>query len=333
MISTETATPSPTTQLVGSITLVADIGEPSDWTPAGLTWKGIRAAGLRLGAATALVEPVSNADLPEDIERAASAQRGVVVTVGPAADPVVQAAAPAHPATQFFEIDVVVPAGSPANVHGLVFDDAEAGYLAGFVAAALASSRAIGMVGDTKADTSSANYAASFRNGALEAAPDVAVAIAYAGTSDSPDEGRTAAAGLVKAGSSIILAMPSLSGIGALREACARKVQLVAVDTDAWQIVPDVRPCLIVSVMNRYDVAVTAALLAVASGQPIPRLTVNSVANGAIALSDFHTALPAGFQARLETVIGALERGPPRPSPAPPTAAPSAGATASPGPS
>ncbi len=62
------------------------------------------------------------------------------------------------------------------------------------------------------------------------------------------------------------MAMPSLSGIGALREACARKARLVAVDTDAWQTVPDIQPCLIVSVMNRYDVAVTAAIVAIATG-------------------------------------------------------------------
>ncbi len=170
------------------------------------------------------------------------------------------------------------------------------------MAAAFAGTGKVGMVGDTQTDTSSANYAAGFRSGASEAVPGVTVSVAYAGTPDAPDKGRTAAAGLVKAGSSVIMAMPSLSGIGALREACARKAQLVAVDTDAWQTVPDVRPCLIVSVMKRYDVAVTAAHPRPSRrGSTLPRVTLNDVANGGIALSDFHADLPAGLpgQARV----------------------------------
>jgi basic membrane protein A len=333
IISTETAEPSPTPWLVKTITLVALIGEPKDWTPAGLTWNGIQAAAIQIGAATSLVQPLSNAELTADVDTAAGADGTVVVTVGPSADAAVQAAAAAHQTTQFLEVDVVPPAGSPANVHGLAFDEAEAGYLGGYVAAAFAGRGKVGMVADTQTDTSSANYAAGFRSGASEAVPGVTVSVAYAGTPDAPDKGRTAAASLVKAGDSVIMAMPSLSGIGAMREACTRKAQLVAVGTDAWQTVPDVRPCLIVSVMKRYDVAVTTAIFGVAAGRTLPLVTLNDVANGGIALSDFHAGLPAGFQASLDAVLGTLKSGPPRPTPAPPTAEPSARASGSPEPS
>jgi basic membrane protein A len=189
------------------------------------------------------------------------------------------------------------------------------------------------MVGDTKTDTPTANYAAGFRNGASEAVPGIAVTVAYSGTPDLPEEGRTAAAALVKAGDTVIMTMPNLSGIGAMREACTRKAQLVAIDMDAWQTVPDVRPCLIVSITNRYDVAITDALLAVAAGRALPLVTVNDVANGGIALSAFHADLPAGFQADLDAVIGALKAGPPRPTATPSSAAPSGGASGSPAPS
>src|ERR1035437_9509942 len=85
-ISTETATPGPTRQLVKSITLVASIGEPKNWTPAGLTWNGIESAAARIGATTTLVQPASNAELADDIDQAAAAAAaaGIVVTVRPA---------------------------------------------------------------------------------------------------------------------------------------------------------------------------------------------------------------------------------------------------------
>ena len=329
-ISTETATPTPSPRLVKSVTLVAQIGEPKDWTPAGLAWKGVQAAATQVGATSALVEPASNAELSADIDKAAGAEGTVVVTLGPEANTAVQAAAKAHPATQFLEMDIVVPQTSPANVHGLVFDEAQAGYLGGYVAAALATSGKVGMVGDTKTDARSANYGAGFKAGASQANAGVAVAFAYAGTPDSPDKGRTAAAGLVKAGDTVVMATPSLSGIGALREACSRKAQLVAVDTDAWQTVPDIRSCLIVSVMKRYDVAISAAIVTISSGNALPQVAVNGVAGGGIALSDFHVVLPAAFQDRLNAVVGALANGTARPTAAAPTSGSSADASSSP---
>ena len=316
---TPTATPIPTPQLVESITLVASIGEPKAWTPAGLTWIGIQSTAARIGAAAGLVQPVSNAELMADVEQAAQAHGAVVVTVGPAADAVVQAAAAAHPATQFLEIDVAVPDMSPPNVHGLVFDEAEAGYLAGYVAAKFATSGKVGMVGDTAADTSTSNYAGGLRSGALQAAPAAVVSVAYGGSPDLPDRGRTAAAGLVKAGNSVIVVMSSLTGIGASRQACSSQVRVVAVGTDAWQTVPDVQACLIVSVMKRYDVAVTGAITAVASGKTVAGLAMNDVADGGIALSDFHADRPTGFGSDLDALIATLRAGPPRPTPAPPT--------------
>jgi basic membrane protein A len=336
-ISFATATPTAIPHLVRSITLVALIGEPKDWTPAGLTWKGVQTEAARIGATASLEEPDSATALAADLESAAKTDGAVVVTVGPAADPAVQVAATAHPATQFLEMDVVAPDSSPANVHGLAFDEAEAGYLGGYVAAAFASSgsgsASIGMVGDTKTDARSANYEAGFRSGAAEESPDATVAVAYATNPDSPDKGRTAAAGLIQDGSTVIMAMPSLSGIGALREACAGKTRVVAVDTDAWQTVPDIRTCLIVSVMKRYDAAVAAAIETTNSAGSIPRVVVNDVANGGISFSEFHATVPAGFLARLAAVVATLKAGPPRPTSAPPTATPSGCACGTPSPS
>jgi basic membrane protein A len=329
-LATPTATPTPTPHLIASITLVAPLGDPRDWTSAGLTWLGIGTVATRIGATASLVEPASNAGLQPAIDTAAAAEKAVVVTVGPDAAQVVLVAAGAHPATQFIEVGVVVPDGSPANVHGLAVDQAEAGYLAGFLAASFTTSGRIGMVGDTKADARSANYAVGFTSGSGQAAPTVAVGIAYAGTADLPDKGRTAAASLVKAGDAVILTMPGLAGIGAAREACTRKALLIAVEMDAWHVLPDVQPCLIVSVVARYDVAIDAAILALATGNRLGRVTVEDIANGGLALSDFHADLPPGVQPRLAAVLATLAGVPPRATAAPPTPAATAAPSASP---
>lgn len=307
---------------------MASLGEPKDATPAGLTWAGIQATAGRIGATATLVEPATRMAVTAEINTAAGAGRAVVVTVGSDATDVVLAAAAAHPTTQFLEMDVVVPDGAPANVHGLLFDQAEAGYLAGYIAASFSETGKVGIVGDSAADAATANYAAGFRAGAAQAVPGSTVSVGYAGTADAPEKGRTAAAALIKGGNDTILAMPNLSGIGAMRETCDRKSRFVAVGTDAWQTVPDARPCLIASVLDRYDTAVATALLALATGQTLTQRVMNDVSNDGIVVSEFHADAPAGFGTGLAGVVATLKSGPPRPTPAPATSQPSAPAGA-----
>jgi basic membrane protein A len=276
-------------------------------------FRSVQTAAPKVGAAPTLVEPTSNSDYAKDLDQAAGADRAIVITVGPDADTAVQTAAKAHPGAQFLELDVAVADTAPANVHGLVFDEAEAGYLAGYVAAAFAGSGKIGMVGDTQTDLRSANYAAGLQAGALEHGSGAIVSVGYAGGSDAPDKGRTAATALLDAGNNVIVAMPSLSGVGAMRQACAAKAQLVGVDTDAAQIVPDVSQCVIVSVLKRFDAAVANAIASVAAGKTLPRLALNDIANGGVALGDFHADLPSGFKASLDAVVLKLSE---RPTPA-----------------
>jgi basic membrane protein A len=316
--------------LIKSITLVAVVGQPKDATPAGLTWAGIRAAAGRIGATATLVEPTTRAAMGAEIDKAAETSLGVVVTVGPDAGDAVVLAAAAHSTTQFLEMSVVTPENGPANVHGLLFDEAEAGYLAGYIAASFSGSGKVGMVGDTAADSSTGNYSAGYRAGAAQGKPGTAVTIGYAGTADAPDKGRAAAATLVKGGNDIMLTMPNLSGIGAARETCDRKARFVAVGTDAWQVVPDARPCLIASVLDRYDAAVGNALLVLAAGQALPRRVMNDVSNDGVAVGDFHVDAPAGMTAGLAQVIATLKNGPPRPSPVLATPMPSAATSAAP---
>ncbi|HEX7612672.1 MAG TPA: BMP family ABC transporter substrate-binding protein [Candidatus Limnocylindrales bacterium] len=325
-----TPLPSPTPVLVKSITLVAALGQPKDATPAGLTWTGIQVTAGRIGATAALVEPATRTTLAAEIDKAATADRAVVVTVGSDAADAVLAAAAAHPTTQFLEMDVVTPESAPANVHGLLFDEAEAGYLAGYIAASFSEAGKVGIVGDAAADAATTNYAAGFRAGAAQARPGSTVSVGYAGTADAPDKGRTAAATLIKGGDDTIVAMSSLSGIGAMRETCDRKARFVAVGTDAWQVVPDVRPCLIATVLDRYDTAVGNALLALAAGQVLPQRVMSDVSNDGIAVSELHADAPAGFAEGLAGVVATLKNGPPRPTPAPATSKPSAAASALP---
>ena len=314
------ATPAPT-NAVASITLVSAVGESGDGTASNVAWQGVRDAAGSPGATPSLVAPVAMAELTAAVKKAADDGTTIVLTVGPEAAQAVLAAATVHPATQFFELDQAVPADAPSNVHGLVFDEAEAGYLAGFVAASVTSTNAIGMVGFATTDPRTSNYLDGFRNGAAYAQPSVAVKVAYANSTVDPATGRAVAAGLVKAGADVLVAMPDLAGVGAMREACARKAGVVGLDTDAALTLPDIKGCVVVSVLKRFDVAAREAILRYSARAALPASIMFDVAAGGISLTTIARPVPAGFADRLAGVLAAMRDGPPRPTPAPASSA------------
>jgi basic membrane protein A len=318
------ATPAPTNP-VGTIVLISAVGEAEDGTPSALAWQGVQDAAGQLGASPKLVTPTSMAEVTAGVKKAADEGTTVVVTVGPEAAQAILDNAGDHAATQFFELDQAIRDGAPSNVHGIVFDEAEAGYLAGFVAASVSQTDTIGMVGFTTTDVRTANYVNGFKNGATDANPAVATKVAYANRSKDPQAGRAATDSLVKGKADVVLAMSDFTGAGAMREACAQKVTVVALDTDASLALPDVEPCLLVTVLKRYDVAVRDAILRYAAMDPLPAPIMADVASGGISLSGFHKPMPTGFDGRLAGLLAAMRNGPPRPTPTPaptPKAAP-----------
>jgi basic membrane protein A len=331
-----TPSPSPTPQLVHSVTLLI-IGQVEEAAPAGLAWAGLQDAAATLGVTPDLVQAASPADLDAAVAAASSDDGAVVVTVGAAATHAGATAAAAHPGTQYLQLGVAASEGSPSNVHGIVFDQAQTGYLAGFVAGSFSTSGKVAFVGVSATDQATANYAAGFTSGVDESAralsgdpaassdgsagasggPDTpapaatgstppAASISYTGTSTAPEKGRAASAAAIKAGSDVLVAMPDLSGYGAMRDACGRKALIVAIGSDAWKTLPDVQSCLIGSVLERSDVTVRDAILSVAHGGSLPSLVVGDVANGGIAVSDLHVDAPAGFPERLGGVLAAM---------------------------
>jgi basic membrane protein A and related proteins len=324
-------TPAPTPRPVRSIALVADVGESQPGTASATAWLGVQHVASSLQAMSSMTVPKSQSELSVAIGAEATSGAGVVVTIGGSATSATVAAAMANPSVEFFTLDQAATADAPPNLHAIAFDEVEMGYLAGMIAEALSRAGSIGLVGD---DTSvaTANYAAGVRNGALFDNPAAIVGSANAGTPDDPAKGRAAAATLAAGAADVIVATSGLTGIGAMREACAKKALVVALGADAWQLVPDVHACLAVSVRKMYDLAIEAAIRTYAEGAEVPGTILSDVAAGGIALSDFHVAEPPALASELERVLGDMRVGPPRPTAPLPTAIPSVEPSPSPDP-
>ena len=328
--SPDAVTPAPTSRPVRSIALIADVGESEAGTASALAWKGVQWVATDLGAASSMKIPKSARELWNEVQAAATTGATVVVTVGADAGAATRTAALANPSVEFFALDQPIADGAPGNLHVIVFDESEMGYLAGVIAASLSRTGSVGLVGDENSDTATENYAAGFRNGARLANPAAVVALANAGSPDDPAKGRAAVASLIAGQADVVAAILDVSGIGAMREACARNALVIALDTDAWLLAPDVRPCLAASVLKLYDVEIVAAILLYARGGGVAGSLLGDAAAGGIGLTDFHVFEPATLTDLLKRVTGDMRAGPPRPTAAPPSTATAAPATSSP---
>jgi basic membrane lipoprotein Med (substrate-binding protein (PBP1-ABC) superfamily) len=319
--ATPVATPTPLPNPVATILVVGAVGESEAGSRSALAWQGAQEAAGILGGAARHVFPITAAELFAAVPAAAAADSPdgatVVVAVGPAGAEAALAVAGEHPSVLFLILDETLPDGAPANVHGLVFDDAEAGYLAGVVAAGVSDTGTVGFVAGVKNDPAAAGYLAGLEDGARQGSSAATVDVVYAGSSQDPQKGRAAVDGLADSGAGSVVAMPDLTGYGAMRQACTHELPVVALATEAALLLPDVRPCLVVSILRRYDVAVRDAIVGYAEGRPVPRVTVGTVANGGIAPGPFANPVAPGLEAALEDVLAAMRAGPPRPTPTP----------------
>ena len=313
------ASPTQATRSIQSIVLVAAIGEDEDGSPSGLAWQAVQEAADGRNAGVTRVSPLTRAEMTAGIARAAAEGATIVVAVGPDATSAVLSAASAHPETQFLLLGATVPSTAPANIEAIVFDESEAGYLAGLVAGSVSTSGSVGFVGDLQGDVASANFAVGFASGTPEGSPTATASVAYAGRISDPQKGGAAASGLLKSGADVIAGMPGPSGNGALRTACKAGARVIALETDASLILPDVSDCLVVSVLFRYDVVLGEAISTYAGGGEMPTVLVGDVANGGVGLSTFYQTVSQGTQDRVSVVLEVLAAGPPRPTPAPPT--------------
>jgi basic membrane protein A len=313
--------PTPLPNPVESIALVGAVGENQPGSRSALAWQGVQQAAGVLGAASNHVYPVTAAELYAVIPAAAPVEVPagvtVVVTVGPAGAQATLAVASQRPSTLFLVLDQTMPESAPANVHGLVFDDVEAGYLAGYVAASASLTGNVGFVAGLAADPSAAAYLAGLRSGALQLSLAATVSPAYAGADQDPQKGRAAVDSLVASGAGAIVAMPDLTGYGAMRQACAHEIPVVALATDAALLLPDVRSCLALSILRRYDLAVRDAILGYAMGHPLPRVSLGTVASGGIQPGPFARHASPELANGLQDVLAAMRAGPPRPTPTP----------------
>ena len=308
-----TAAAAPTTAPAGAtvkLGMVTDIAKLGDKSFNDSAWAGVQMAAKELGVEPKVIETTDPNDYEKNINQFISEGYNVIVTVGFALADATNAAAKANPEVKFIGVDQFQAETIP-NVAGLVFNEDQAGYLIGYLAASISKSGKIGAAVATDAVPPVWRFGEGYRAGAKAAKPDINVQIVYHNdvgfdkTFSDPEWGKATALSMIDKGVDVVFGAGGRTGNGALLAAAERKdkgVLAIGVDTDQYLTVPEAQAVLLSSAFKILDKGTADLILQASKG------TLKGGNNyGEVGLAPFHD-LDSKVPAELKTKIEELRK-------------------------
>jgi basic membrane protein A len=264
--------------LVGGVT---DVGQLEDKSFNEGGWCGTIMGATEIGGTADVIVTEDPADYQNNMQTLIDQGYEIIVTYGFALGTDTAIAAKANPEVSFIGLDqsICVDAnGDPdptfacegdaaallPNYQGLVFNEAQAGYLAGIVAGTLTETNVIGTI------PAVLSYIGGYVNGAKSVNPEVEVLVSYVSDDittafNDPTTGASLAEQMIGQDADFIFQVAGLSGQGALEAACDADVYGIGVDVDQALALPDLT-CILTSAEKKLVEAVSEAIVRVADG-------------------------------------------------------------------
>ncbi len=300
------------------IGVVTDIGQLEDKSFNEYSWKGVQDGAAAIGAPTPKVIVTKDiADYKANIQQFVDQKFDVIVTIGFLIGSETGKAAKANPNIQFFGVDQFVADPAPPNYQGLLFNEAQAGYLAGIVGATISKTGKIGAVGGRSDVPPVVNYIKGYQNAAKSVNPNIKVFVNYTEDFNAPDKGEASAKTMINQGADVIFQVAGLTGAGALRAACNAKIWGIGVDVDQYQSLPDAQKCIVTSAEKHLQIAAREAIKRFKDKGKQGGNFFNDAKNQGIGYSPIRniSPVPAGLEDKLKKAIDDMKSGTLNPNP------------------
>ena len=290
---------------IGMVTDIAKLGDKSFNDSA---WKGVQDAAKALGVEPKVIETTDPNDYEKNINQFVSEGYNVIVTVGFNLGEQTIAAAKANPDIKFIGVDQFQTEEVP-NLAGLNFNEDQAGYLAGVLAASISKSGKIGAILGTDAVPPVWRFGEGYRAGAKATKADINVQTVYHNdvgfekTFVDPEWGKATALSMIDQGVDVVFGAGGRTGNGALLAAEDRKdkgVYAIGVDVDQYNTVPEAKDVLLSSAMKIIDKGVTDQIKKVADGS-----FKGGNVYGEVGLAPYHdldSKVPADVKAKIDDI-------------------------------
>lgn len=297
--------------------LVTDVGSVNDKSFNQSSYEGIVRAQKELGSEIKYIETKDAKDYSKNIDQFVQEKYDVIVTVGFAIGDATIAAAKASPTIKFIGVDQFLAPGTELpNLAGLNFNEDQAGYLAGTLAALVTKTKNLGGVFATDTVPPVWRFGEGYRAGIKATDPSVQIQILYHNsvgldkTFTDPAWGKATALSMLDKGADIVFGGGGNTGNGALAGVAERKdtgVLCIGVDTDQYETVPEAQPVILTSAIKLLTPGVFGLVKAV---QDDTFKGGNVI--GDVGLAPFHqqeSKVTAEMKSRIEKLTADLKSG------------------------
>jgi basic membrane protein A len=293
------------------IGMVTDIGQLEDKSFNEYSWKGVQDGAAAIGAPPPTnIVTADTADYKKNIQTFVDDGYDIIITVGFLIGTDTRAAALVNPEIQFFGVDQFVPAPNPPNYQGILFAEAQPGYLAGIVAASISKTNVIGAVGGRDDVPPVYAYINGYRNGAASIKPAIKVLVNYTQDFNAPDKGEASAKAMIGQDADVIFQVAGLTGAGALQAACAAGIWGIGVDVDQAKSLPNSAACIVTSAEKKLQNSVKQAIERFAADGLVGGNFFNDAKNDGVGLSAFtNVTIPADIQAKIDAALAGFKDG------------------------
>jgi basic membrane protein A len=325
------------------IGVVTDVGTVDDKNFNQFSYEGAVAGATDIGAAKpAVVVPNSSNDYATDINGFVTQGYNIIVTVGFNLTNDTIKAAKANPNIWFIGVDQAplcitatgdpdtaaspTCAGDPATLLpkfvAIKYEEDQAGYLAGIVAASVSKAGKVGAIGGINLVPAVVRYIQGYQLGAKSVKSSITVDVGYVTTSDftkafnDPATGKQFATQFIQQkGDDVMFQVAGKTGNGVLQAACAAKIVGIGVDVDEYLSLNAASDasygCILTSAEKHLSSSVESTIKEIAGGTAKGgNVTLDAKSDG-IGVAPFTpaSAVPATVQGLLDKALAGMKDG------------------------
>jgi basic membrane protein A len=279
--------------------MVTDAGGVDDRSFNASAWQGLQTAESDLGIEVKFVESNAETDYAPNVNQMVSDDCGIIVTVGFLLGDATAEAAAANVEEQFAIVDFSYEQPIE-NVKPLIFDTAQAAFLAGYLAAGVTETGTVATFGGINIPTVSI-FMDGFSDGIdlYNEAKGTDVQLlgwdkeaqdgSFTGDFQNQANGQNLTNTFIQQGADIILPVAGPVGLGAAAAAEeAGNVKVIWVDSDGFESASQYAPLFLTSVVKRIDNAVLDATTQAVEGSFSADPYVGTLENDGVGIAPYH---------------------------------------------
>ena len=284
--------------------MVSDAGGFDDKSFNQLSFEGLQRAAEELGVETVEVESQSETDYSPNLTSLVDQGCNLIVTVGFALSAATVESATANPDIEYVIIDDAADNDfdgeiDAENIKPILFDTAQAAFLAGYAAADYTKTNTVGTFGGMNFPTVSI-FMDGFKQGVdyyNEQKGKGVTVLGWDGTDglftggfEANDTARQTAQSLIDQNVDVLLPVGGpiyQSAAAAIREA-GREIAMIGVDADFTETDPSVADLMLTSILKGIDVGTHESVVAAGEGDFDPSPFIGTLENEGVGVAPFH---------------------------------------------